>query len=102
MRSIERAARELVAARARRVIVKKALLAYRQEHGSCEAIDEQYPPYGEGPGPCYMRYPSLSLDKRCDVCQGSEPLYQARKQAASEVGAAMRRLTRLCNKESEQ
>lgn len=96
--AIEHAARELVAARARRAAAKKALLAYRQEHGGCENNDDEQHDVGDHRGNCYQRYPSLPLDRRCDVCQGSEPLWQARTRAATDVGAAMRRLTRLCNK----
>lgn len=98
---IELVAKELIAARARRKEAKDALRVYRQKNGACESLDDSYFPDGGGLGACYSRYPSLPMESRCEVCQGSEPLWQARQKAAAEVGSAMRRLTNLCNKASQ-
>lgn len=101
MSEIERAARELVAARRERHDAKAALLKYRQDKGDCERrvgaqnFDALVPP------PCFQseRYFSDNpTDQWCEVCAGSEPLYQARKRAAIRVGKALRKLTNACAK----
>lgn len=104
--AIEQAARELVEARRERSNAKAALLKYRQENGECSRVDASRSRNDHGipdplPPPCFQseRYFNNGVtDQWCEVCAGSEPLYQARKRAAIRVGKALRKLTNACVK----
>lgn len=110
MEDIEQAAMSLVDARNERTKAKAALLKYRQENGECSRVDASRSRNDHGipdplPPPCFQseRYFNNSVtDQWCEVCAGSEPLYQARKKAAIRVGNALRRLTAICNRKAAQ
>lgn len=91
MSAIEKAAKRLFAARLVSSQAKFCLQQYRQEHGGCI-----YPPES-GRSNCYLQW-QLPKARWCEVCRGSEPIYQARKKAAIEVATAMRALMHLCKK----
>lgn len=86
---IEQAARQLYAARTKREAARKALYFYRLKNGNCHVIEAKL-----DDTPCYSK--KLWSKQWCDACQNSQPLHEAKIAAANEVGAAMRRLMRLC------
>ena len=69
---------------------KADLKAYREKHGGCDGEDQH------DNGTCF----NLTKDQNewCGTCLGSEPLYQAKRRAGGEQGAAMRQLMSLCSK----
>ncbi len=99
LEAIAEAALQWARARDASRAAKAALLAYRVEHGSCtETLSEKsrgcWDLYA---GPVWERQ-FLPLAEWCEVCAGSQPLWQSRKHAAIAVGVATRRLAYLCRK----
>ena len=105
MTTLETAALTWHAARQKHRTAKEAILEYRRIHGSCTVKPESY--YDDsGAGPCYTRGPrretlgrALLFADWCEVCQGSQPLYEARYAAGIAVGVALRALGRACAQE---
>jgi hypothetical protein len=87
--------------RARKALqkAKDALKAYRETHGGCEAEGEDNGDR-EPKGICY--HDTQDQNEWCETCLGSEPLFQAKRKAGQEQGAAMRQLMRLCGQETVQ
>lgn len=96
--SIEAAAIAYYEARVVRRNAKAALLAFRQECGGCEG-GICYGEDGEYINPCYTAFRDEPA-RWCEVCTASQPLYEARKRAAHEVGKALRRLVYVCGKQA--
>lgn len=94
MPKIRDAAIDLYRARIERVEASKALKSYREQHGSCEREDH----YGNV-RPCYYRIPDQ--DEWCEVCLGSQPLFERKMKASQKCGAAIRRIMHVCKKGGE-
>ena len=78
---------------------KDDLKAYREKHGGCE-VEGADNGDREPKGICYQD--TQHQDEWCSTCLGSEPLFQAKRKAGQEQGAAMRQLMRLCGQETVQ
>jgi hypothetical protein len=87
--------------RARKALqkAKNDLKAYREKHGGCE-VEGADNGDREPKGICY--HDDKDQNTWCDTCLGSEPLFQAKRKAGQEQGAAMRQLMRLCGQETVQ
>ena len=92
MADFKGAAIALYQARQRHKQAHEALKQYRKEHGSCDG--ENY----ANTGPCYMRYDLTRVDW-CDICEGSQPLWEERTRASRRLGPTLRRLMYLCKQE---
>lgn len=77
---IEQAVLRLYRARVARRETHAALKAYRQEHGSCVK-------HGNLP-PCFATGSYILVDW-CEICQGAQPLWEARRKAYIEATAAL-------------
>lgn len=85
MWTFEEASARLYRAMVARREAKAALRKYREERGSCEW---ENPTAGEDTiFPCYRDIRAMEW---CDVCHGSQPLWEAYRAAAIEQGAARR------------
>lgn len=91
---IEQAALALQAARIKRDAARKALYDYRQQYGGCHVVEA-----GSAEHPCYR---PVKHGQWCDACRNSQPLWEAYRSAANEVGAAMRKLMMLCGKKVDK
>ena len=90
--------------RARKALqkAKDDLKVYREKTGACqfEAPPEEANAVCAQNVPCY--HTTQHQDLWCETCLGSEPLFQAKRKAGQEQGAAMRQLMRLCGQETVQ
>jgi hypothetical protein len=88
------AAMRLYRARSERVAAHAALKSYREKHGGCKCLDDEIRT------PCFIKYQFRNGDW-CAVCAGSQPLWERRKKASTEVGAAMKHLMSVCRKQEQ-
>ncbi len=92
MSRIRDAALDFYKARQKQKEAKAALRKFRQENGGCDCAM-----------PCY--YSQRPIDGNdeyepwCDNCQAAQPLWETYQKSANLVGASLRRLLLLCQKE---
>jgi hypothetical protein len=91
---IRDAAINLYHARNARVAARKALKEYREKVGECEESTELYDRSDKNPD-CY-RNEGLNRTDWCSICEGSQPLWEAKVKASNKAGAALRVVMALC------
>jgi hypothetical protein len=90
MWTFEEASARLYRAMAERRAAKTALREYRERVGECEhALADESGMFGDA---CYRRAQNgrISADEWCDVCAGSQPLWECYRDAARAQGQAVR------------
>lgn len=96
--SMREALRKLYSKRAAKIAAKEALREFRAEHGSC--LDEGNSV--DVPTLRCFREPDKPKEQWCEVCLGSQPLWEARQKAQAQAAAALRSILRIAAKlESE-
>lgn len=81
-------AKRLYRARRDRAEAKKKLVAYREEHGSCDGPNHDEPP-------CYRGAYEHDPSEWCEVCRGSQPLWVSYRRGANQCGVELRALMAL-------
>ena len=87
---VSQAAFAFYRARLKQRETKMALRIYREQHGACPLYDNGYHRDGrDGRPSCFQT--SEPMSEWCEVCRGSQPLWEARRQAAKDAGVALKK-----------